>query len=246
VANQEGITLWSKADDEFYVWDGAAWNAFSGGGASDFIALSDTPGSYSGAALQMLRVNAGEDAVEFVDLDADLVAFDNTASGLTATDVQAAIDEIVDGTCALLPYEKGTWTPTMTFDTPGDLSVSYSEQAGQYYQLDDFMSVFYDITAEPTYTTASGTLRINGLPSACVADPASLGYQGPSFVSNVGAGTAITYPTGRTQCFTQTFNGSSQATPAAAGSGVAASGFNTGNIPSTESFFSRGNLTYGI
>jgi hypothetical protein len=35
------------------------------GGANTFLALSDTPASYSGQALKALRVNAGEDAIEF-------------------------------------------------------------------------------------------------------------------------------------------------------------------------------------
>lgn len=39
-----------------------------GGGASNFLALTDTPSSYSGEALKVVRVNAGETALEFVTL----------------------------------------------------------------------------------------------------------------------------------------------------------------------------------
>lgn len=39
--------------------------ASGGGGASDFLGLSDTPSSYSGAALKVVRVNAGETDLEF-------------------------------------------------------------------------------------------------------------------------------------------------------------------------------------
>ena len=38
------------------------------GGASDFLSLDDTPSSFSGEALKILQVNAGETALEFVTL----------------------------------------------------------------------------------------------------------------------------------------------------------------------------------
>lgn len=44
------------------------WVEFTSTGLDEFTELSDTPSSYSGAALQGLRVNAGEDALEFVAL----------------------------------------------------------------------------------------------------------------------------------------------------------------------------------
>lgn len=39
-----------------------------GGGASTFLALTDTPNAYTGEALKVVRVNAGETALEFVAL----------------------------------------------------------------------------------------------------------------------------------------------------------------------------------
>ncbi len=42
----------------------------AGGGATDFLGLTDTPGSYAGAGGQLVRVNATPDGVEFVAVSA--------------------------------------------------------------------------------------------------------------------------------------------------------------------------------
>lgn len=111
--------------------------AVGGGGSTTFAGLTDTPASYSGAALKVVRVNAGASQLEFgvvlgtmavetasnytptsglatvaisgaySDLsglptlgalaagdDAGDVPYSNASSGLAATDVQAAIDEV--------------------------------------------------------------------------------------------------------------------------------------------------------
>ncbi|MEY3186388.1 MAG: hypothetical protein RL675_207 [Bacteroidota bacterium] len=62
-------------------------------------------------------------------------------------------------------YEESTFTPTITFTTPGDLTAVYNVQTGRYTRIGD--RVFYNIVISATtftHTTASGNLRINGLP----------------------------------------------------------------------------------
>lgn len=62
-------------------------------------------------------------------------------------------------------YEEGTWTPTLTFDTPGDLSVSYSTQSGGYTKIGRAVVLTFQITTSTfTHTTASGSCRITGIP----------------------------------------------------------------------------------
>lgn len=62
-------------------------------------------------------------------------------------------------------YEEGTWTPTLTFATPGNLSVAYTTQSGQYTKIGRRVSVeAVIITSTFTHTTASGQLQITGLP----------------------------------------------------------------------------------
>ena len=57
----------------------------------------------------------------------------------------------------------GTYTPTLTFATPGDLSNSYSgTQTGGYERIGDTHAVSFNLnTVTPTWTTASGRLRVS-------------------------------------------------------------------------------------
>lgn len=59
----------------------------------------------------------------------------------------------------------GTWTPVLTFSTPGNLAVTYNRQFGSYVKIGKLVHVnFGVITSAFTHTSASGTLRITGLP----------------------------------------------------------------------------------
>lgn len=62
-------------------------------------------------------------------------------------------------------YEEGTWTPSLTFLTPGDLNVVYTQRTGYYTKIGNLVYVSAYIVASPfTHSTASGELRIGGLP----------------------------------------------------------------------------------
>lgn len=62
-------------------------------------------------------------------------------------------------------YEEGTWTPSLTFVTPGNLAVTYSSQAGTYVKVGNVVSFgFLVLTSTFTHTTASGLLQVTGLP----------------------------------------------------------------------------------
>lgn len=64
-------------------------------------------------------------------------------------------------------YEEGTWTPVLTFATPGDLAVTYSSQVGSYTKIGNTVRLNVNIaTSAFTHTTAGGTLRISGHPFA--------------------------------------------------------------------------------
>ncbi len=63
----------------------------------------------------------------------------------------------------------GTWTPVVTFGTPGDLAVVYSAQEGLYMKLGRFVVAKFSITTTTfTFGTASGNLTITGLPVTSV------------------------------------------------------------------------------
>lgn len=62
-------------------------------------------------------------------------------------------------------YEKGTWTPVLTFATPGDLSVSYSIQQAWYEKIGRTVIAHCALqTSAFTFTTASGNVQVTGLP----------------------------------------------------------------------------------
>lgn len=62
-------------------------------------------------------------------------------------------------------YEEGTWTPALTFGTPGNLAVVYSSQVGHYTKIG--REVFFSgqlATSSFTHTTASGFFELTGFP----------------------------------------------------------------------------------
>ena len=71
----------------------------------------------------------------------------------------AAIANILDH------YEEGTWTPTITFATPGDSTITHSTQQGRYTRIGNLVSVMFDVRLSAfTKGTASGNFLISGLP----------------------------------------------------------------------------------
>ena len=62
-------------------------------------------------------------------------------------------------------YEEGTWTPTFSFSTNGDLSVTYTTQVGSYTKIGNTVRLAFNIvTSAFTHTTASGNAQIGTLP----------------------------------------------------------------------------------
>jgi hypothetical protein len=60
----------------------------------------------------------------------------------------------------------GSWTPVLTFATPGDLVVAYSTQSGSYTKIGSlYICSFVVGTSTFTHSTASGALRLTGLPA---------------------------------------------------------------------------------
>jgi hypothetical protein len=70
-------------------------------------------------------------------------------------------------------YEEGTWTPTVTFATPGDLAVTYNtnQRQGIYTRTGNRIIVNFLVgTSSFTFTTSSGVLQITGLPFTAKTD----------------------------------------------------------------------------
>lgn len=81
----------------------------------------------------------------------------------------ASFDWVSQGAGPFFPeadFEEGTWTPNLTFATPGDLSVVYAQRQGEYTRTDNEVIVRFSIVATPTFTTAAGLMQLTGLPFA--------------------------------------------------------------------------------
>jgi hypothetical protein len=121
---------------------------------------------------------------------------------------------------------KTAFTPTLSFATPGNLSVAYATQIGFYVREGD--CVFYKIllTCTPTYTTASGNLQIGGFPFAASSTASSNTY-GVAASANVGC----TWPAGTTMLFGSVLSNQTFANIFAFGSNVANGTLTTSNVP---------------
>lgn len=77
----------------------------------------------------------------------------------------AAATSINFGGSVLSTYTTRTsWTPTISFVTPGNLSVSYATRLGFYNVIGSKCFIVFSLVFTPTYTTASGALQITSLP----------------------------------------------------------------------------------
>lgn len=62
-------------------------------------------------------------------------------------------------------YAEGSWTPVLTFATPGDLAVTYAVRTGHYTKIGNAVFATFGLTTSSfTWSTASGACRITGIP----------------------------------------------------------------------------------
>ncbi len=132
-------------------------------------------------------------------------------------------------------FVSGTWTPQITFGTPGNLAVTYSTQSGYYQKLNTMVAIgFRMITSSFTHTTASGNMFITGLPFTS---------------SGLNVAVAGLIWGGITKAGYTDINGllgtaASQIAIQASGSGVAPTNVTPADVPSGGSVVLRGSLIY--
>lgn len=73
----------------------------------------------------------------------------------------------------LSDYSVSTWSPVLTFDTPGDLNVVYSaDRAATCFRLGNFVFASFQLTASTfTHSTGTGNVRVTGLPFTAGQSP---------------------------------------------------------------------------
>lgn len=132
-------------------------------------------------------------------------------------------------------YLEGTWTPVITFTTPGDLAVTYSTHIGVYQRIGNLVCATFAIaTSAFTYTTASSVCNITGLPFISAATGL---WTGPLRWQGI---TKVSY----TQICLQLAASASLMTLVASGSAQAASTLTTTDIPTAGSISWRGSIMY--
>lgn len=130
------------------------------------------------------------------------------------------------GSAAELDVEEGTFTPTLSFATPGDLSVSYTVQQGEYYRIGDLVYFAIRLEGTPTYTTASGLGGVFGLPFS---------YDGTEVANKTVAiflQDNLTWPSSTTMLGGLLSGTNSFIRIQSTGSGRTAAGWQTGQMPS--------------
>lgn len=118
------------------------------------------------------------------------------------------------------------FTPVPTFATPGDLTVTYTSQVGQYTRVGQLVFISIRLAFTPLYTTASGDFQITGLPFTS----ASGGTPFTFAISDIGAG--FTWPASTTSVAAQISGNSAVMVLRGSGNGVVSSTFTTSNLPS--------------
>lgn len=152
----------------------------------------------------------------------------------------ASATSINFGGSALSYYTEGTFTPVASFLTPGDLSVSYSRQLGYYTRTGRQVDVTGSLLFTPTYSTATGTFRIEGFPFASASLSGGI-HMGVSS-NNVN----ITYPAGATNILLSLAGTVQYAGLFAVGSGFSSALLTTAEIVSGSSKIINFQITYFI
>lgn len=99
--------------------------------------------------------------------EADQIAFDTGASGLSSANVQGAIDQL---------QVSGPWVPELQFGG-ATTGISYTARDGHYYQIGAVVVVTGTIELS-SKGTATGDATLGGLPEAAADNLAGTGIEG--------------------------------------------------------------------
>jgi hypothetical protein len=137
---------------------------------------SASAGTIVGSVLPLTALTAGTagNSIALAETSAQLSVSGAAFTG--GVNARGATGEVLDD------YETGLWTPGLTSATVGDLFVRYTQRRGAYVKIGRSVTVHGVLACVPTYSTASGQLRLTGLPYAS-ATGTDVPNEWPGFVS---------------------------------------------------------------
>ncbi|MPZ55017.1 MAG: DUF2793 domain-containing protein [Rhizobiales bacterium] len=223
---------WAGWEDSIAAYQDGAWVRYQPGNGWRVLVLEDL-------TLYLFDSGAWAAKLDFnhaISLGGALT----TAGALSVTGAHALTLALTAATSLTLPasgtladIETGSWTPALTFATPGDLSVVYSTQTASYVKIGSLVWVRFAVACSTfTHSTASGALRITGLPYA--SDGSGRGaieFQG------------IT-KAGYTQIAARVLGGQTYVDFRASGSGQTSASVSFSDVPSDGTVDIRGSVQY--
>lgn len=152
------------------------------GGTGDAITVTLASGITAYATGQIFRFKASAANTTNVTLNVNSIGAKAVRKISGGTDVALIANDLLPGVMYEVIYDTAansaagawivvnpltaqvySWTPVLTFATPGNLSVSYSSQIARAVKSGSTMTLFFSIiTSAFTHTTASGNLQITG------------------------------------------------------------------------------------
>lgn len=132
----------------------------------------------------------------------------------------------------------GIWTPILTLVTPGNMTVSYSTQSGNYFKIGSMVTASFSIvTSNFTVGTGSGDITIVGFPYASTTASGGI-IRGPMVWGGVTLAAGYTY-----LAFTLNAN-STSGTIRKCGSGTSVAQLTTGDYASGNTIDLRSTVVY--
>lgn len=133
--------------------------------------------------LTQIFKRTGSDAGSVTDVSA-LAPLSSTGGSTPELSIRSATSSLSGAMSAgdkakldQLTFSSSTWVPGISFDTPGNLAITYGTRVGNYTQVANRVSIDWAITTTAfTWSTATGALRITGIPIA--ANPLFPEYTG--------------------------------------------------------------------
>lgn len=162
------------------------------------------------------------------------------ADGTALTNLLSAFNTLGLITNSTTAGGPASWTPQITFVTPGTLSVTYATQTGNYSCSNGLAYLDFQLTFTPTLGTASGTFLITNLPKAASS---ANGLNASGVIGTIN--NSFTWGASRTQLALY-FNSTTTLGISAMGSTLGFSSFGPTNLTNAASHVVMGSMTYPV